>query len=442
MSDFGREAYVEGQRPPANTAFVVFDIGKNVHAMAVYAGYELQVQVKPEYLSANEVGFARATAVIDSVLSQGYDRIVIGHEPTAIYHEAWARALMVRYREAFQTSQRLEYRFLNPYLTKERRRSLSGRGRKTDFLDLEAIAHCLKDGAGVAAYLPSPKDLPFVQWAGAHYQQVRERRKSTVRILATFDRLWPGALVDVEKFKKAHPKLTAPEPLVKSSPLERQLIRALIQHCPDPHRIRTMSESEIIMWVREHTGRCGNATAARILRCAQGALLPPKEIATVLAQRLQIDFRHYLMIEGRLDELEQEADNLVPGSSAAVLTSVPGISSCLAARYVAGVGDIKRFASASEVWSFAGFDPKVSESSDTKRAGPISKKGDPAFRDALYTIGVHTSRACKAISEARERALKNGKPPVAAIVHAAHKVNRLCWHLLHHQERYDPNHHH
>ena len=441
MSELGSDPQFETKRQPPNTAFVVFDIGKNVHAMAVYAGYELQVQVKPEYLRANEAGFARATSVIDSVLSGGYERIVIGHEPTGIYHEAWARALMLRYREALKAG-RLDYRFLNPYLTKERRRSLSGRGRKTDFLDLEAIAHCLKDGAGVSAYLPSPKDLPFVQWSGAHYQQVRERRKSTVRILAMIDRLWPGALVDVEKFKKAHPKLEVPEPLVKSSPLERKLIRALIQYCPDPHRIRTMSEIEIMALVREHTGRCGRATAARILRCAQAALLPPTEIVTVLAQRLQVDFKHYLMIESRLDELENEADELVPGSSAAVLTSVPGIGSCLAVRYVAGVGDIKRFASAGEVWSFAGFDPKISESSDTKRAGPISKKGDPAFRDALYTIGVHTSRACKAIGEARDRALKNGKTPVEAIVHAAHKANRLCWHLLHHQEDYDPNRHH
>ena len=293
----------------------------------------------------------------------------------------------------------------------------------------------------MAAYLPSQRDLPFTQWAGAHFQQVRERRKSGVRILAAFDRLWPGALVDVKKFKKAHPKLPTPEPLVKSSPLDRSLIRMLIQHCPDPHRIRGMNQAEIIAMVREYTGRCGKATAARIAACAQNALLPPAEISTVLVKRVQADFEHYLAIERRLDQLAEEADRLIPGSSAEVLTSVPGISACLAARYLAGVGDIKRFANASEVWSFAGFDPKISGSSDSLEVGSISKKGDAAFRDALFTIGVHTSRACKPIGVAKERALKSGKSGVEANVHAAHKANRLCWHLLHHQERYDPDRH-
>ena len=163
---------------------------------------------------ANQAGFACAGDVIDELLKSGrYERIVIGHEPTWVYHESWSRALLDRYQDFMKADSqpRVDYRFLNPYLTKERRKSLGGRNRKTDFLDVVAIAHCLKDGAGVAAYMPSPRDLPFTQWAGAHFQQVRERRKSGVRILAALDRLWLGVLVDVKKFKKAHPKYSDAE---------------------------------------------------------------------------------------------------------------------------------------------------------------------------------------------------------------------------------------
>ena len=60
MSDFGRDSHFEASRPPINTAFVVFDIGKNVHAMAVYSGYELQVRVKPA--GCTPVGPARQLA--------------------------------------------------------------------------------------------------------------------------------------------------------------------------------------------------------------------------------------------------------------------------------------------------------------------------------------------------------------------------------------------
>ena len=89
MSKARKDSDIGASATPATTVFVVFDIGKNVHAMAVYAGYELQVQVKPEYVMANQAGFARAGDVIDGLLKSGrYERIVIGHEPTGVYHES------------------------------------------------------------------------------------------------------------------------------------------------------------------------------------------------------------------------------------------------------------------------------------------------------------------------------------------------------------------
>lgn len=41
MSKARNNPDIDASASPATTAFVVFDIGKNVHAMAVYAGYEL-----------------------------------------------------------------------------------------------------------------------------------------------------------------------------------------------------------------------------------------------------------------------------------------------------------------------------------------------------------------------------------------------------------------
>ena len=72
MSRVRNNPDIGGGATPATTAFVVFDIGKNVHAMAVYAGYELQVQVKPEYVMANQAGFARAGDVIGGYLEDSW----------------------------------------------------------------------------------------------------------------------------------------------------------------------------------------------------------------------------------------------------------------------------------------------------------------------------------------------------------------------------------
>lgn len=313
-------------------AYVVFDIGKNVHAMAAYADQELRPIVKPEYILADQTGFERAGVVLDELLTGGkYDRIVVGHEPTGVYHEAWARALCDRYANALRPESRpyIDYQFLNPYQTKQDRKRILGRNRKTDFLDLAAIARCLADGAGSPAYLPRAQDLVFQQWAASYYQGVRARRRLTIQLLSAFDRVWPGALVDVGRFKQAHPKLAVPQPLVLSKPLERKLVRALIQQCPDPHAVRRMSESELVAFLRQHTGRGSAIAARRVLNCVNRSLLPPPDIAAVLAHQLQLDFEQYLALEARLNAWMAEAERLVPGSAAAVLTTIPGISPCI-----------------------------------------------------------------------------------------------------------------
>src|SRR5512143_272969 len=99
-----------------------------------------------------------------------------------------------------------------------------------------------------------------------------------------------------------------------------------------------------------------------------------------------------------------EAQRLVPASPAAVLLSVSGSSPYHAARYLALVGDVERFASADHRWAFAGVDPVYQQSGDRRWVGHLSKRGDPAFRDTLYLIGQRTAQHCPPIQQAFRRA--------------------------------------
>lgn len=425
-------------------AYFVIDIGKNVHWLAAYAGPRLAPVIAPQKVRANLAGFEQVAERLQEMLTGGqFDTVVMGHEPTGIYHEAFSRALQARFGHyaTARTPPWLEYRFVNPYQVKQARQRRVGRNRKTDQLDLAAIAHCLADGAGVPPYLPSAADLPFRLWGARLRQLSRAQRQLTHRLLTALDQLWPGALVDVRRFRQAHPELEPPVPLVLSEPLERRLIQALLTHAPDPHQIRRMTRAQLIALLRQQVGRGGPATADRILACARDALLPPPEITAVLARQVQADFAFYQNLAERLAQLKAEAEQLLPGSSAAVLTSVPGLTPYLAARYLAGIGQATRFDSAAQVWSLAGLDPLSADSGDTRRAGHISKKGDPAFRDTLYLLGFQTSQACPPIALAKARALERGLGFTGAVLHAAHKANRLCWHLLIHQEPYQPPRH-
>jgi transposase len=429
-------------QPYSTTLYVPLDIGKNVHWLGAYAGFELQPAMEPLEVRSDRPGFERVTAVIDGLLGCGlYDRVVLGHEPTGVYHENWARAFMERYAPylAGQATPIMDYRFVNPLLSKrEREAQAQGRKRKTDPTDLPAIAVCLRDGKSQPAFLAAGQALRLQVWGNAYRHHRRELRYFARLIVSHMDRLWPGAVVNVKRFRKMHPHLEVPVPLVRSKPLQRQLVRAILTHCPNPHHLLALGETGIQTFLRVHVGRCGPKTAQRVYQVVNNAVLPPPDVAVLLAEQLRADLSRYLILEGDWLTLAEQAEYLVPGSPAAVLTTVPGVSCLLAARYFAHLGHPQRFPRAAHVWSLAGFDPVTDQSGDFRRIGHISRKGDPDLRDTLYLIGLHTARQVPAIGRIKQRAKARGMGDVAATLHAAHKANRICHHLLYHQVPFDP----
>lgn len=425
------------------TLFVTLDIGKNVNWLAAYAGYNLKPVVQPLEVRSDRAGFQQVTAVIDSLLASGqYEQVVLGHEPTGIYHQGWARALAQRYapHRDGRASPPLDYRLINPLVSKRRREQTSnGRKRKSDKIDLLAMALCLRDQQGQPAFLPSAAELRFQVWSQTYCQLFQDQHRLSLGLLSQLDRLWPGAVVNVKRFRQMHPNLEVPVPLVLSRPLERGRVRAILQHCPNPHHFLALGLDGIQAFYRQHLGRCGPATAQLAFQVVNSALLPPPDIAQPLADQLQADFLRFLALQQQLDVLAAQADSLVPGSPAQVLTTVPGLSPFLAARYLAYLGHPQRFSSAAQVWAFAGFDPVLQASGDFRRVGAISKKGNPGLRNTLYQIGFHTAQHIPAIARARQAALKRGLGQVGATIHAAHKANRLCFHLLFHQLPFDPD---
>jgi transposase len=284
--------------------------------------------------------------------------------------------------------------------------------------------------------VPTDQAVRFQLWGQAYDQTRQALLRQSIQLISQLDRLWPGLVVNVKRFRQAHPDLEAPTPLVLSKPLERQRVRALLEHCPDSHHFLALGPDGIQAFYRTHIGRCGSTTAQLAFRLVQNAVLPPPDIAALLPERLQTDLAFFLTLEQRLTTLAaQQAETLVPGSPAEVLDAV---SPLLAVRYLAHLGHPQRFLSAAQVWSFAGFDLISEESGDFRRVGHISKKGDPGLRDTLYLIGLHTSQNLPAITQAKQRALKRGKSEVLATLHAAHKANRLCHHLLYHELPFDP----
>jgi len=413
--------------------YVAIDIGKNLHCFAGYAGLDLQPCGPAQTVPSNRTGYVIFSTWLSALLVTGcYGPVLVGLEPTGIYHEPWAYAI------ARDWGAQVNLRFVNPYHTKkERQQRQLGRRRKTDVLDTEAIAACLRDGLGGPARLPEGLTFRFTVWAATFRRIARERQRLQAQLLAQFDRLWPGALVNMSAFRKSHPALPEPQPLVRSRPLERQLIQLILTAAPNPHDWLNRSPNDIQTFVQGHGLRCGPVTTQRIHHVVHELLPLPPRLSAFLAAQLQADWRRFQLLQQELDQCRQEAQELVPASPVAVLLTVPGINAFLAAAYLAYVIDIRRFQHADQIWSLAGFSPDEEQSGDSRYQGQISRRGNAGFRNVLYNIGLNTSLHCPAIARAKARALQHGKRAVGATIHAAHLANRLCFQMLRDQKPYE-----
>lgn len=123
------------------------------------------------------------------------------------------------------------------------------------------------------------------------------------------------------------------------------------------------------------------------------------------------------------------------------LVTIPGVGAYRGMVIHAELGNIDRFESADAVVSYAGLDPTVSESGDSRTEGSISKQGNSQLREVVVSAAktaVHTSED-PYLSDFywRLRSAKN-KPPLVARVATGRKLLVSIYHMFRKEEPYDP----
>jgi len=419
---------------------VLLDIGKNVHWFTVSTAASQEL-IRPQRLPTTKTGLGRFFQAVDPLILCGdYDLVLLGHEPTGVYHEPWARALLKHYAVYLKglVKPTMDYLFFNPYQVKLARQQTHLRHRKTDPRDLAAMFDLMTRGLGQPAFLPSDNELLIRQEVGFIQAQSRLLGRLERQLGQQFDRLWPGAVVNVTKFSRAHPKLDPPTPIIQTQPFQRQRLRVLLRYCPNPHDLCALSDQQILDLYREHAGRAGPALLNTLHTWADNAVLLPRDVSTPLAEQIQRLFEQYAYTETLIEEGHGRLEPLVPLTAVRHLPAMPGLSVNDAARYLAGIGSAHRFHRAAQVWALAGFDPITDGSGDKPdRVGHISKHGNPAFRDALYQMGFRAGLHYAPIGLTFLDAYDRGKCQIEATIHAAHRVNRICFHLVTEDEPFE-----
>jgi transposase len=134
--------------------------------------------------------------------------------------------------------------------------------------------------------------------------------------------------------------------------------------------------------------------------------------------------------------IEERAESL---EETQLLMTIPGVSHYTALTVYAELGEIDRFDGDKEVVSFAGLNPVIRESGDSRFEGGISKKGSGRLRWLLVQSAYVAVHRCddKYLSRFYNR-LAQEKPAKVAIVATARKMLVSMYYMLDRTEVYDP----
>lgn len=138
-------------------------------------------------------------------------------------------------------------------------------------------------------------------------------------------------------------------------------------------------------------------------------------------------------------ELEREAKRF-NAVDVALLESIPGVGTKTACFFLAEVGDVRRFASASKLVAFAGLTPmQVQSGSSVNKRSRITRMGSARLRRLAYMPGLVGVRHNPVLRAFYERLVAAGKSKKAALIACVAKLLRIIYGVLIHRQPFNPN---
>jgi len=159
------------------------------------------------------------------------------------------------------------------------------------------------------------------------------------------------------------------------------------------------------------------------------------------AGHLQASVRLIDELDREIDDCEAELRRLgAEHRYVPLLLSVPGIGWVLAYTIAAEIGDINRFPSPLKLAGYTGLCPRVYQSGESDRRGPLAKQGPKYLRWALVEAAVHASTHPVYRERYQRTKTRLGRQRGARIaqVDLARKLAEAIWHMLTRNQPFAP----
>jgi transposase len=123
-----------------------------------------------------------------------------------------------------------------------------------------------------------------------------------------------------------------------------------------------------------------------------------------------------------------------------LLLTVPGIGRVLAFTIAAEIGEIERFSSPEKFVGYTGLCPRVNQSGDKDRRGPLTKHGPTYLRWALLEATMHALRhpAYRERYQRNRKRLGKQRGAKVAQVDVARRLAQAIWHMLTRNQEFAP----
>jgi transposase len=294
-----------------------------------------------------------------------------------------------------------------------------------------------------------------VEAAGEPVRAVIESMTGARFVHDTLERLgWEVEIADAQKVKGLAPLA------VKTDRIDARVLAVLSQRdlvpaiwLPDPRVRRERELARFRLHLVKHKSQLKNRIHSALI--SFGRPCPVTDLFGVAGREhlAQLDLPEPWRgnVDASLaliDDLEAQIDQVNSKLSASgaehpyvpLLLTVPGVGWVLAFTIAAEIGEIERFPSPEKLTGYTGLCPRVLQSGDSDRRGPLSKHGPRYLRWALLEATMHALHhpAYAERYQRNKRRLGRQRGAKVAQIDIARRLAHAIWHMLTRNEEFAP----
>ena len=382
--------------------FIVgIDIAKRSHVARIIDS-EGRIVAKPFSFRNSCSGYNALLARMHKITNRKSE-LILAMEATSHY---WLALYTRLCREGYRVV------LLNPIQTHAVRELLNNGDTKTDEIDTLAIAETIRFGRYKPSRVPQDKLLALRELCRNRYYLVDMASDLKRKITALLDQVFPEFETQFSTIfgKSALAVLT-------QYPTAEKLARAQLGKLTQ--LLQTASN-----------GRFGEWKALQLRETAKGSFgIPDCEgvYSTLILLHLQ---QLQSLLDGAAALERQMAE---------IFSSLSGIGPLLGAAILSEIRDISSFPSADKLLSYAGLNPRVKQSGETKFGGiHMSKRGSPYLRRAIWMACTNAVQCDPMFRAYYEKKAAEGMKYMCIIGHVTRKMTAVIFAVLRDNKAYQP----